>query len=55
MLYANTNMHNYMTEKVMRAKILFFDSNPSGRISTRFSRDMVILDFLMPALMALVT
>lgn len=37
-------MHNKMVEKVMRAKILFFDSNPIGRITTRFTKDMMITD-----------
>ena len=33
-----------MAEKVIRATILFFDSNPQGRISTRFQKDMTIMD-----------
>jgi ABC-type bacteriocin/lantibiotic exporter with double-glycine peptidase domain len=37
-----------MTMKVIRAKIQFFDSNPIGRIITRFSKDLVIMDMLMP-------
>lgn len=41
---AITNMHNTMTEKVLRSSILFFDSNPIGRIITRFSKDMTMLD-----------
>lgn len=41
-----TNMHNAMSERVLRAKILFFDSNPMGRIMTRFSKDMVTIDFI---------
>jgi ABC-type multidrug transport system fused ATPase/permease subunit len=43
-LLSSTNLLKKMTEKVIRAKILFFDSNPIGRILTRFSKDMVILD-----------
>lgn len=43
---AATNMHNKMAEKVMRSNILFFDSNPIGRILTRFSKDMIILDIM---------
>lgn len=50
MLKAATNMHNMMAEKVLRANILFFDSNPIGRITTRFSRDMTILDMGIPPL-----
>ena len=43
-LNASSNMHNCMAEKVVRSHILFFDSNPIGRVTTRFSKDMVILD-----------
>lgn len=48
LLQANTNMHNEMTRKILRATILFFDSNPSGRVSVRFSRDVMILDVPIP-------
>ena len=37
-------MHNAMGEKVIRAKILFFDSNPVGRITSRFSIDTGMVD-----------
>jgi len=37
-------MHNSMAEKVIRAKILFFDSNPIGRIVSRFSADCAMID-----------
>jgi ABC-type siderophore export system fused ATPase/permease subunit len=43
---SGTNMHNAMSARVLRAKILFFDSNPMGRILTRFSKDMVTIDFI---------
>ena len=48
-------MHNCMVEKVIRAKILFFDSNPIGRIYTRFSKDVNVLDLVLPSLSALAT
>lgn len=54
LMQATTNMHYVMTERVIRAKILFFDSNPSGRIISRFSKDLGILDYLIP-LIGLVT
>jgi hypothetical protein len=41
-------MHAAMTKAVLRAKMLFFDSNPIGRIITRFSKDMNVLDLVMP-------
>ena len=35
-----------MTEAVLRSKILFFDSNPIGRIVTRFSKDISVIDLI---------
>lgn len=43
-LTAANNMHGAMIDKISRAPILFFDSNPVGRIMTRLSKDMTILD-----------
>jgi len=43
-LSASTNMHTQMAWKVLRSKIQFFDSNPIGRITSRFSKDMLLLD-----------
>ena len=40
----NTNLHNCVSERVLKAEILFFDSNPIGRIVTRFSKDISVLD-----------
>ena len=39
----------------MRADIQFFDSTPIGRITTRFSRDMTILDSAIPPVAIMVT
>ena len=39
----------------MRAKILFFDSNPIGRILTRFSKDLTMIDLVLCPLTLLVT
>jgi ABC-type multidrug transport system fused ATPase/permease subunit len=44
-----------MVTKVLRAKILFFDSNPVGRVLTRFSKDLAILDSLMPTVCVFAT
>lgn len=43
-----TNMTNKITERVLRAQILFFDSNPIGRILTRFTKDVSLLDLIYP-------
>ena len=48
-LNVTTNMYHKMCEKVLRANILFFDSNPIGRILTRFSKDMAVLDLIVPS------
>jgi len=47
-LASSNSMHSQMTEKVLRAKILFFDSNPIGRIIARFSKDIAVLDMVIP-------
>lgn len=39
-------MHNFVIHRVLRAEILFFDSNPVGRILTRFSKDVTVLDYI---------
>lgn len=54
-LRTTTKMHLAMCERVLRANILFFDSNPMGRIITRFSKDMAVLDLIAPAVSILMT
>jgi len=43
-----------MAERVLRADIIFFDSNPMGRILTHFSKDISVVDqmisFLIPVI-----
>jgi ATP-binding cassette subfamily C (CFTR/MRP) protein 4 len=48
-------MHLAMCERVLRANVLFFDSNPIGRILTRFSKDMAVLDYVAPPTIILMT
>lgn len=48
-------MHDRMVQKVIRSKIVFFDSNPIGRIFTRFSKDVTILDLVLPSISILAT
>lgn len=45
-LRSNTSLHKKMLSSILRAKILFFDQNPSGRILNRFSNDISLLDNL---------
>lgn len=44
-----------MAKKIVRAKIVFFDSNPIGRILTRFSKDMAVLDIIVPTVTVLIS
>jgi ABC-type multidrug transport system fused ATPase/permease subunit len=44
---SSKNMYRKMTESVLRARILFFDSNPLGRIVTRFTKDIAVIDLLL--------
>ena len=41
-------LHEAMLSAVLRAPVLFFDTNPVGRILNRFSRDIGIMDGLLP-------
>jgi len=43
-LSSSTSLHGAISKQVLRAQILFFDSNPIGRIVTRFAKDCSILD-----------
>ena len=45
---SSSNIHREMARRIVRAKIIFFDSNPIGRILTRFSKDMAVLDLIVP-------
>lgn len=44
-----------MCRKVLSANITFFDSNPVGRILTRFSKDMAVLDLIVAAISIVMT
>lgn len=47
-LYASKNLHNSMLASVLRAPLTFFDTTPIGRILSRFSRDVQVMDELLP-------
>lgn len=42
------NLHDLIFRGVTRAKMLFFNNNPSGRVLNRFARDMCNVDSLLP-------
>ena len=47
-LKASENLHDQMTTAMMKAPVLFFDTNPVGRILNRFSKDIGCMDDLLP-------
>ena len=47
-LKSASNLHDAMVRRVLRADILFFDSNPIGRIVTRFSKELMMFDTVVP-------
>lgn len=48
---ASINLHNAMFHGITRAVMYFFNTNPSGRILNRFSKDMGQIDEILPAVM----
>ena len=45
---SSRNLHAKMTEAVIKSPVLFFDTNPIGRIMNRFSSDTGNLDDKLP-------
>ncbi|EDW28514.1 GL18906 [Drosophila persimilis] len=48
---ASISLHNSMFHGISRAAMYFFNTNPSGRILNRFSKDMGQVDEILPAVM----
>ena len=47
-LRSSTCLHDKMAVCVLRAPVLFFDTNPAGRILNRFSKDIGCIDEVLP-------
>ncbi|KAK3610659.1 hypothetical protein CHS0354_028038 [Potamilus streckersoni] len=47
---AASNLHNEVLDKVVKAPMKFFDTNPAGRVLNRFSKDMDEADVFLPQL-----
>ncbi|XP_057653041.1 uncharacterized protein LOC130891946 [Diorhabda carinulata] len=45
---ASENLHSIMFNKLLKAPMRFFDTNPSGRILNRFSKDIGCIDEILP-------
>ncbi|CAG8506025.1 1335_t:CDS:10 [Funneliformis caledonium] len=43
-LVASRKLHSAILDKVLKAKLRFFDTTPIGRILNRFSKDMEVID-----------
>ncbi|KAH8359394.1 hypothetical protein KR093_006509 [Drosophila rubida] len=48
---SSTNLHNAMFRGITKAAMYFFNTNPSGRILNRFSKDLGQLDEILPTIM----
>ena len=48
LITSSMNLHNLMLSVVVKAPVLFFDTNPVGRVLNRFSRDINIMEELLP-------
>lgn len=45
---SSIRLHNKMFSDILHATMRFFDTNPSGRILNRFSKDMGVIDEILP-------
>ncbi|XP_064556495.1 probable multidrug resistance-associated protein lethal(2)03659 isoform X2 [Drosophila montana] len=48
---SSTKLHNAMFRGITRAAMYFFNTNPSGRILNRFSKDLGQIDEILPTVM----
>ena len=47
-LKSSENLHDKMLEAVLKVPVLFYDTNPAGRILNRFSKDLDHMDSTLP-------
>ncbi len=49
-LLQSSNMHDDMVRNILHSNHHFYGANPSGRILSRFSKDIAVVDSLLPVL-----
>ena len=47
-MIASRNLHTHLLENVMHSSMSFFETTPLGRIVNRFSKDMDVIDDIIP-------
>lgn len=50
-LSSSTRLHNNMFRVIVKAPMRFYDTNPSGRVLNRFSKDIGAIDERLPVLL----
>lgn len=45
---SSVNLHNYIFSRIIKATMIFYNNNPSGRILNRFSKDLGSIDEYLP-------
>ena len=48
LMASSSNIHCQMLTAILKAPVLFFDTNPTGRIVNRFAKDIGIMDENLP-------
>lgn len=52
LMKASINLHNFIFNQLVKAKMKFYNANPTGRILNRFSRDLGVIDEYLPYIIA---
>ena len=47
-VYASRRLHSRMLRNILRSPMSFFDTTPLGRVLNRFSKDIFVIDELLP-------
>lgn len=48
---ASRNLHDHIFNRIIQAKMRFYNANPSGRILNRFSKDIGSMDEYIPSVL----